>query len=145
MIIIMKYKKKLLPLTLIITLGSALTPLYADFNDGWTSYINGDFRTATKEWKPLAEKGDAKSQTNLGILYFNGKGVLKDYKEAVSWLKKAAEQGEAEAQYILGQIYIDGDGVSKSLKAAKYWVQLAYENNFEGAKELWDEYQLWKY
>ena len=42
-------------------------------------------------------------------------------------------------------IYIDGDGVSKSLKAAKYWVQLAYENNFEGAKELWDEYQLWKY
>ena len=141
----MKLQKKSIPITLLICTLGIISPINADFNDGWIAYTNGDFRVASKQWRLLAEKGDAKSQTNLGILYFNGKGVLKDYKKAVSWLKKAAEQGEAEAQYILGQIYIDGDGVSKSLKAAKYWVQLAYENNFEGAKELWDEYQLWKY
>lgn len=141
----MNYKKILLPLTLIISLGSVVTPLYADFNDGWAAYTNEDFRGAAKEWKLLAEKGDAKSQTNLGILYFNGKGVLKDYKKAISLLKKAGEQGEAEAQFILGKIYIDGDGVSKSLKTAKYWVQLAYGNNFEGAEDLWNKYELWKY
>tara|TARA_B110001450_G_C17565001_1_gene458415 strand:+ start:739 stop:975 length:237 start_codon:yes stop_codon:yes gene_type:complete len=78
-------------------------------------------------------------------LYFNGKGVLKDYSQAVKWLKLAAEQNEPEAQYILGKIYAEGDGVIKSFKNAKYWTKLAYENNFNGAKVIWDEYELWKY
>ncbi len=59
--------------------------------------------------------------------------------------KKAAEQGEGEAQFILGKIYTQGDGVVKSFKTAKYWVQLAYENDFEGAEELWNKHKLWKY
>jgi uncharacterized protein len=141
----MRLKKILLPLMLLISLGVIISPANADFNDGWVAFINEDFRGAAKEWKPLAEKGDAKSQTNLGILYFNGKGVLKDYKKAVSWLKKAAEQGEAEAQFILGKIYVEGDGVLKSFKTAKSWVHLAYENGFEDAEALWHEHELWKY
>jgi len=141
----MKFNKiltHLLPIFLsVILLGSA----NADFNDGWVAYTNGDFKTASKEWKPLAEEGDAKSQTNLGILYFNGKGVLKDYSQSVKWLKLAAEQNEPEAQYILGKIYAEGDGVIKSFKNAKYWTKLAYENDFNGAKVIWDEHELWKY
>jgi hypothetical protein len=78
-------------------------------------------------------------------LYFNGRGTLKDHKKAISWFKKAAEQGEAESQYILGEIYVEGKAIVKSYKNAKYWVQLAYENGFVGAKELWDEHELWKY
>ena len=78
-------------------------------------------------------------------MYYNGKGVLKDYKKAVEWLTKAAEQGEAEAQFILGEIYIEGKGAIKSFKTAKYWVQLAYENGFDRAEALWNEYELWKY
>ena len=141
----MKFNKistPLLPVFLsVIMMGS----VHADFNDGWDAYTNGDFKTASKEWKPLAEKGDAKAQSNLGILYFNGKGVLKDYSQAVKWLKLAAEQNEPEAQYILGKIYAEGDGVIKSFKNAKHWTKLAYENNFNGAKVIWDEYELWKY
>jgi TPR repeat protein len=60
-------------------------------------------------------------------------------------LKSAANQGEAEAQFILGKIYVEGDGVPKSLKTAKIWVALAYENNFDGAEALWNDYKLWKY
>ena len=93
----------------------------------------------------LAESGDGKSQTNLGILYYNGKGVLKDYDKAFEWLKKAAEQGEAEAQFILGEIYIEGKGALKSFKNAKYWIQLAYENGFNRAEDVWNEYELWKF
>ena len=116
-----------------------------NFDKGLTAAQNGDFATALKEWKPLAEKGDAKSQTHLGILYYNGRGVLKDYKKAVKWLTQAAEQGEAEAQFILGEIYIEGKGALKSFKTAKYWVQLAYENGFNRAEGLWNEHELWKY
>ena len=141
----MKLKKILISLLLSIGLIGTTCLAYADFNDGWTAYSKEDYKTAFKEWRPLAEEGDAKSQTNLGILYYNGRGVLKDYKKAFAWLKKAAEQGEAEAQYILGEIYIEGKVAAKSFKNAKHWVELAYENGFAGAKELWDEHELWKY
>ena len=141
----MKLKKILISLLLSIGLIGTTCLAYADFNDGWTAYSIEDYKTAFKEWRPLAEEGDAKSQTNLGILYYNGKGVLKDYKKALEWLTKAAEQGEAEAQFILGEIYIEGKAAPKSFKTAKYWVQLAYENGFDRAEALWNEYELWKY
>ena len=145
LILIMKLKLPLLALTLLTTLGLTISPVNADFNDGMIAFENQDFRAAAKEWMPLAANGDAKAQTNLGILYFNGKGVLKDYKKAVEMLKSAAKKGEAEAQFILGKIYIEGDGVTKSLRTAKTWVQRAYENNFDGAEALWNEHELWKY
>ena len=142
---IMKLKKILISLLLSIGLIGATSIAYADFNDGWNAYVQEDYKGASKEWKTLAEKGDAKSQTNLGILYYNGKGVLKDYKKAVEWLTKAAEQGEAEAQFILAEIYIEGKAIGKSYKNAKYWVELAYENGFDRAESLWYEHELWKY
>ena len=141
----MKSKNTLLSLSILLSLCSIIIPANADYNDGLIAFENQDFRLAAKEWKPLAEKGDAKSQTNLGILYFNGKGVLKDYKKAVNLLERAANQGEAEAQFILGKIYIEGDGVPKSLKTAKIWVEMAFENDFDGAEALWNDNKLWKY
>ena len=141
----MKSKNILLLTTLLICSLGIISPVNADFNNGWDAYTNGDFRAASKQWRPLAEKGDAKSQTNLGILYFNGKGVLKDYKRAVELFKMAGAQGDAEAQFILGKIYIEGDGVTRSLRSAKFWVSLAFENEFDGAEALWEDYELWKY
>jgi len=44
-------------------------------------------------WLKAAEQGDAKSQRNLGICYYEGKGVPQDYKKAVHWLSKAEAQG----------------------------------------------------
>ena len=141
----MKSKNILLLTTLLICSLGIISPVNADFNNGWDAYTNGDFKAASKQWRPLAEKGDAKSQTNLGILYFNGKGVLKDYKRAVELFKMAGAQGDAEAQFILGKIYIEGDGVIRSLRSAKFWVSLAFENEFDGAEALWNDYKLWKY
>ena len=141
----MNLKKNTLLSLSLLALGSIITPINADFNDGWIAFTSEDFKTAAKEWTPLAEKGDAKAQTNLGILYFNGKGVLKDYKKAVTWLKEAAVQGEDEAQFILGMLYLEGEGVPQSFKTAKYWVKQAYDANFDGAEDLWENYQLWKY
>jgi hypothetical protein len=77
----------------------------ADFNKGLTAAQSGDFATALKEWKPLAEKGDVDAQTNLGLMYQNGWGVPQDDKEAVRWYTLAAEQEHAKAQYNLGVMY----------------------------------------
>jgi TPR repeat protein len=60
----------------------------ANFDDGLVAADKGDFATALKEWKPLAEQGYANAQFNLGLMYQKGDGVLKDYKQAVAWFRK---------------------------------------------------------
>ena len=38
------------------------------------AYRSSDYKTALKEWKPLAERGNSEAQYWLGVLYRNGKG-----------------------------------------------------------------------
>jgi TPR repeat protein len=123
----------------------------ADFNDGYDAYQKGDYKTAFNEFKPLAEQGDASAQYNLGVMYDNGKGVLKDDKEAVKWYRKAAEQGLASAQGNLGAMYANGHGVLKDLSKAKHWIKKAYDNpdaetsTVELAEKNWNKLELWKH
>ncbi|MDG1499144.1 MAG: tetratricopeptide repeat protein, partial [Planctomycetota bacterium] len=58
-----------------------------------------------------AEGGDTTAQLDLAFAYFQGQGVLQDYKEAVKWYRKAADQGVADAQFSLGVAYENGQGV----------------------------------
>ena len=142
-------KIKILIVTMFLTAFGGIT--YADFNDGWVASEEGDYKTAFNEWKPLADQGDADAQHNLGWMYGNGKGVLKDDKQAVKWYQKAADQGNASAQYNLGAMYADSTVVLKDLSKAKYWIKKAYENPdasasaLELAEKAWNELELWKY
>ena len=45
------------------------------------------------------------AQFALGWMYWDGKGVLQDYKEAISWYRKSAEQGHPRAQNDFGVMY----------------------------------------
>jgi tetratricopeptide (TPR) repeat protein len=72
--------------------------------DGEAAYRSGDYAEAARLWRPLAEKGDAKAQNNLGLTYRDGLGVLQDYAQALKWFGKAADQGDAFAQYNLGSM-----------------------------------------
>ena len=106
----------------------------ADFNDGYDAYKKGDYKTAFNEWKPLAEQAEAEAQYNLGVMYTNGRGVLKDDKQAVKWYRKAAEQGESDAQYNLALMYSKGDGVLKDYKQAVKWFRKSAEQGFANAQ-----------
>ena len=64
-----------------------------DYDAGLKAAQAGDFQTALKEWKPLADQGLAGAQFNLGIMYANGRGVVEDDAEAVRWYRLAADQG----------------------------------------------------
>ena len=108
----------------------------ADFNKGLTAAQSGDFATALKEWKPLAEKGDVDAQTNLGLMYQNGWGVPQDDKEAVYWYKLAAEQKHAKAQYNLGVMYALGEGVIKDYVYAHMWGNIASMNENDKGETL---------
>jgi hypothetical protein len=47
-----------------------------------------DAKQAASWYQKAAEQGYAKAQSNLGIAYAFGKGVLKDDKQAVYWYPK---------------------------------------------------------
>ena len=99
--------------------------VFADYEAGLDAYKKGDYETAYKEWKALAEQGDAEAQFGLGLMYRNGQGVTQDDKEAVKWYRLAAEQGYADAQFALGQMHLKGQGVIQDYKEAVKWYRLA--------------------
>ena len=56
--------------------------------DADTAYQHGDYATALKLTRPLAEQGDAFSQANLGSLYDRA----QNYAEALKWYRLAARR-----------------------------------------------------
>ena len=96
----------------------------ADFSSGLTAYNKGDYTTAAKEWRPLAEQGVAAAQFNIGLMYYDGHGVPLDFAQAAEWFTKAAEQDYGKAQYDLGAMYGIGKGVKRDYVQAYKWLNL---------------------
>ncbi len=107
-----------LPITILLLLA---TPVVADFAMGVTAYKNGDFETALKEWRPLADQGFADAQWAMASMYQYGDGVSQDFNTAFRWYKLAAEQGNAIAQNSLGEMYLQGQGVTQDRIRALMW------------------------
>ena len=110
-----------------------------DFQKGLAAYEAGDYASALKEWKPLAEAGDAAVQLNLGYMYDNGRGVPQDYARAVRWYRLASEQGDADAQYNLGMMYQLGDGVLQDNVMAHMWYNISSANGDPESGDWRDE------
>ena len=117
-----------IPITLILSMVCFVLPAWADYQAGMDAYNRGDFATALREWRPLAEQGDAKAQFSFGLLYENGDGVPRDYTKARQWYEKAAAQGDAKAQLYLGMQSSFGQGVPMDLVEAYMWYSLAAGN-----------------
>ena len=116
----------ILMIALIVGLGA---PAWAGFDEGAAAYKRGDYETAFREMKPLAEQGDAAAQLLLGVMYSQGQGVSQDETEAASWWRKAAKQGDALAQFNLGVMYDLGRGVSQdSAEAVRWYRDGGYES-----------------
>jgi len=103
------------------------THAYADLAKGMDAAKSGDYETALKEWKPLAEQGDAMARRFLGQLYLKGLGVTQDTNTALRWYKLAADQGDANAQSKLARIYYDGKLVPQDYATAFNLYKLAAE------------------
>lgn len=106
----------------------------SDFDAGDTAYQKGDYATAAKEWRALAEEGDAASQTKLGQLYEMGKGVEEDHAEAAKWFERAAKKGHAPAQSRLGEMYQYGEGVERDYEKAVALYRTAAERGYTKAQ-----------
>ena len=136
---------------IILSLILVVPAVYADdYQDGVDAFDKKDFKAALKKLKPLAEKGHARAQNKLGVMYVNGQGVSQDYKEAFKWLlksaeqknlaaqrlirasyhklhKEVAEQGDSYAQRFLGDSYYLGLGVTQDYAEAAKWYKKTAE------------------
>jgi hypothetical protein len=63
--------------------------------------------------------------TSIGMIYFDGDGVIIDFAESAKWLRKAAEKGDAQGILFLALMLDNGLGVSKdSHRAVQYFIDL---------------------
>jgi len=107
------------------------------FDKGTNAYKHGDYKTALAVFKSLAESGDAKAQSILGLMYSYGEGVSVDYRESARWYRRAAEQNSSVAQYNLGMLFAEGKGVSQDKEQAIEWLTKAADGgHFRARTEL---------
>jgi TPR repeat protein len=107
------------------------------FDKGANAYKRGDYETSLAVFRPLAESGDAKAQSILGLMYSYGEGVSVDYRESARWYKRAADQNSSVAQYNLGMLYAEGKGVQQDTDLAIDWLTKAAERgHFRARTEL---------
>jgi TPR repeat protein len=92
---------------------------------GVAAFKRQDYVAASRNFIPLAERGDASAQSYLGFMFENGRGVPQNYTEAAMWYRRAAEQGDSLAQYSLGLLYDKGFGVPRDIVEAGKWLNLS--------------------
>jgi TPR repeat protein len=111
--------------------GAAVAGL---LEDAASAYQRGDYATALRLWRPLADQGNAEAQLWLGIMYDEGPEVPRNDAEAIKWYRKAADQGVALAQFNLGMMYAKGEGAPQNDAEAAQWYRLAADQGLAGAQ-----------
>lgn len=72
-----------------------------------------------------AEKSNPIGQAGMGIVYFYGSGVERNYQKALQYFQLSADQGYVEGHFLLGIMYYFGYGVKKDYKSAVKYFNLA--------------------
>ena len=112
-------------------------PAFADWDKADEAVKKGDYETALREFRLLAEQGDVIAQRNLGVFYESGEYVPQDYQQALKWFTLSATQGNADAQFSLGLLYHYGRGVPQDYSKTLKWYKLSVEQG-----NSWAQYNL---
>ncbi len=94
------------------------------------------FSEAFKWFKKSALKGNKNAQHMIGLMYYDGDGVKRNYGEAKNWFEKAAKQNHDSAQYMLGLIHYYGRGVKKNFAASTKWFEKAAKQSHDSAQYM---------
>ena len=86
---------------------------------GIDAWQRADYAGAVAVWRPLAEKGDADAQFNLGQAYRLGRGVPLNLGAAKTWFERAARSGHLDAETTLGLLDFQNGDRAEGLKWLK--------------------------
>lgn len=110
-------RKYLVPAALLIGLAPPLSA--QSVTAGIDAWQRADYAGAVAIWRPLAEKGDADAEFNLGQAYRLGRGVQTNVAAAKIWFERAANQGHVDAQTTLGLLLFEAGDQPNGLKWLK--------------------------
>ena len=124
--------KRLLTTLVILTglLGSGGAVWADDFDKGYAAYEAGDYAEAVKWYRKAAEQGYAGAQSALGVMYYNGEGVLQDTIAAHMWFNIAAIKGNKNAvkNRDIAAGKLSSSGVEEAQKRAKRCMSSGYKD-----------------
>jgi len=80
--------------------------------------VEQNFAEAARWFLKLAQQGDVRAQTTIGLMYARGYGVKKAPQPSHYWRRLAAAANHPGAQYNLGLTYANGDGVAQDYSQA---------------------------
>ncbi|GAE01396.1 hypothetical protein CBO05C_1086 [Clostridium botulinum B str. Osaka05] len=106
--------------------------IFAMNSIGEMYYREQNYKEAMYWYKKASDKGNATSMSNIGFMYYNGKGVEQDYKKAIEWYSKASQAGNFTAMGNIGFMYYNGQGVKQDYKKAMYWYKKSYKEGNSG-------------
>ena len=122
----------------LLVFAVAATP--QDLDEGRQAYESGDYETALRILRPLAEQRNSEAQYQIGWVF-----QPYDWSKAVYWWRHAAEQGHAKAQDAMGMAYNYGFGVQQNDREATKWYRMAAEQGYSDAQySLGEAYGLGK-
>ena len=100
----------------------------------YAAYQKGDYALALRLAGPVADHGDSRAQSLLGLMYSNGQGVQRNEAEAIKWYRRAADRGDADAQAKIGDMYFEGREVAQDYSEAGRWYQFAADHGNAAAQ-----------
>ena len=68
---------------------------------GCKHFAASEFTSAVRVFRLFADRGDARAQNNLGVLFESGAGVHESKSEALRWYRQSAKAGLPLAQHNL--------------------------------------------
>ena len=108
---------------LVLALLVALPATAQDFKKGLAAYKQGDHAGAVREWQPLAEKGHAKAQFNLAMLYAKGEGVPHNDVLGYMWFDLSLTHGYKRAREGMAAVsnVLTPAEIAEGQKLAREW------------------------
>jgi len=119
----MKFTRWHAAAAIILVLASATATMAGPLDDADAAIKRRDYATALRIVRPLAERGDANAQYNLGVFYDNGLGVPQDRIRAYMWLDLAAMQGRESAatfRDLVARVMTPGQ-IAEAQKLTREW------------------------
>lgn len=97
-------KKWILASAIVAAQLTGFAAVAGPWEDGMAAYNRGDYVPAFRLFRPLAEQGNARAQTVLGVMFRKGEGVPKNRVRARMWFSLAAKRGDADARAGLSRV-----------------------------------------
>ena len=111
-----------------VQLFGACAAFAGPWEDGMAAYNRGDYVPAIHLFRTLAEQGNPKAQSVIGVMYRRGQGVARSSAHAFMWLSLASARGDARAKAELREV--SQSMTAEELSQAREMMQTCEASNY---------------